>query len=171
MFRRFPLFAAALLLTCLAASASDWPQWRGPDRTGISKETGLLKSWPKDGPPKIWTAKVPGGGHGSPIIVEGKIYVLAKNGDDEVAACVKESDGSPVWEKAFNTLGKNDRVDRNAGPRSTPTFHNDPKIGKGDLWRRRHRDARVLQGRDRRDRLEEELQARLRRADDVRLGL
>jgi outer membrane protein assembly factor BamB len=129
MYLRLPLFAAALLFAC-TATASDWPQWRGPDRTGISKETGLLKKWPDNGPPKAWTVSLPGGGHGSPIVVDGKIYVLAKKGSDEVAVCLKESDGSAVWEKAFNTLGKDDKIDRNVGPRCTPTFHNDPKIGK-----------------------------------------
>jgi outer membrane protein assembly factor BamB len=123
--------APVVLLAQLSApaSAADWPQWRGPDRTGISKETGLLKKWPAEGPPKVYTAKVPGGGHGSPAIVEGKIYLTAKKGDDEVAVCLKESDGSPVWEKMFSNIA-GERIDRNVGPRSTPTFHTDPKLGK-----------------------------------------
>jgi outer membrane protein assembly factor BamB len=125
---RLPLCAAGLLFAC-TATAADWPQWRGPDRPAVSKETGVLKEWPKDGPPKAWTATAPGGGHGSPIVADGKIYLVCKQGNDEVAACLKESDGSPVWQKAFNTLGT-ERIDRNVGPRSTPTFHNDPKAGK-----------------------------------------
>ncbi len=32
----------------------DWPQWRGPERSGISKESGLLKQWPAGGPPLAW---------------------------------------------------------------------------------------------------------------------
>jgi len=36
------------------ASADDWPQWQGPDRTAVSKETGLLQEWPKDGAPLAW---------------------------------------------------------------------------------------------------------------------
>ena len=47
--------AAAALLLSLVACAADWPQWRGPDRNGISPETGLLKTWPKAGPPLAWT--------------------------------------------------------------------------------------------------------------------
>jgi alcohol dehydrogenase (cytochrome c) len=43
-------FCLALLLTAMPAAADDWPQWQGPDRNAISKETGLLKEWPKDGP-------------------------------------------------------------------------------------------------------------------------
>ena len=45
-------------IVCAAGvlSAADWPQWRGPQGDGISKETGLLKEWPGDGPPLAWTA-------------------------------------------------------------------------------------------------------------------
>ena len=39
-----------------AQSPGDWPQWRGPNRDGISKETGLLKQWPQQGPPLVWKA-------------------------------------------------------------------------------------------------------------------
>ena len=44
----------ALAALALLAGA-DWPQWRGPDRTDVSKETGLLKTWPKGGPKLLWT--------------------------------------------------------------------------------------------------------------------
>src|SRR5260370_34951827 len=46
-------------------AAADWPQWQGPDRTGISKETGLLKAWPANGPSGIWAAQNLGHGYGS----------------------------------------------------------------------------------------------------------
>jgi hypothetical protein len=40
----------SLFLCGASAIATDWPQWQGPDRNAVSKETGLLKEWPKDGP-------------------------------------------------------------------------------------------------------------------------
>src|SRR5436309_162918 len=52
----------------LPALAADWPQWRGPDRTDISKETGLLRSWPKNGPALVWTCKEAGTGYSGPAI-------------------------------------------------------------------------------------------------------
>ena len=52
---RLPLLAAGLLFAS-TAFAEDWPAFRGPNRDGISKETGLLKTWSKDGPPIAWTA-------------------------------------------------------------------------------------------------------------------
>jgi len=39
------------------AAPGDWPQWQGPDRTGLSKEVGLLKEWPASGPPLVWTRR------------------------------------------------------------------------------------------------------------------
>src|SRR5262245_18499523 len=45
-------------------SAADWPQWQGPDRTAVSKETGLLQEWPKEGPPLAWKGTGLGKGMG-----------------------------------------------------------------------------------------------------------
>ncbi len=46
-----------------AASADDWPQWRGPNRDAVSPATGLLTDWPEEGPPLVWTAKGPRSRH------------------------------------------------------------------------------------------------------------
>src|SRR3982750_1609368 len=65
------LFAIAVLLGMSVVTDGqtppglDWPQWQGPDRNGISKETGLLKEWPASGPPLVWSAANLGGGYGS----------------------------------------------------------------------------------------------------------
>src|SRR5438876_633845 len=61
----------ALLSSILVGSSSnepDWPQWKGPDRTGLSKETGLLKEWPEGGPPLVWSIKGLGEGYGTVAI-------------------------------------------------------------------------------------------------------
>src|SRR4051812_33178169 len=60
---------AAALAAAWAARADDWPQWRGPGRDNVSKETGLKKSWPADGPPLAWTADEAGAGFGGPAFV------------------------------------------------------------------------------------------------------
>ena len=49
-----PVIALALPASALSAAAHDWPQWRGPDRSDVSKETGLLKTWPAGGPKRVW---------------------------------------------------------------------------------------------------------------------
>jgi outer membrane protein assembly factor BamB len=56
------LGAAISCLSAAGARADDWAQWRGPQRTGISRETGLLKEWPKEGPKLVWQIKDIGGG-------------------------------------------------------------------------------------------------------------
>ena len=54
---RILLLAIVLLVSQASAqTGGNWPQWRGPNRDGISKETGLLKQWPADDPPLAWTA-------------------------------------------------------------------------------------------------------------------
>ena len=70
-------FVPALLLPLVSAAPPprdsggfDWPQWRGPDRTDISRETGLLKKWPADGPKRIWNYEEAGAGYSGPAIVE-----------------------------------------------------------------------------------------------------
>ena len=65
---------SAVLAVCLVAAswpvlANDWPQWRGPDRTDVSKETGLLKQWPDKGPRLLWTYAEAGAGYSCPAIV------------------------------------------------------------------------------------------------------
>ena len=62
---RLSLLTFALTATVASAAEFDWPGWRGPDRTGVSKEKGLLKEWPKGGPPKSWTVKGCGKGYSS----------------------------------------------------------------------------------------------------------
>ena len=66
------------------SGAFDWPQWQGQDRTALSKETGLLKEWPKDGPPLAWKVKSLGGGDSTPSVVGGRIYGMSHRGADEV---------------------------------------------------------------------------------------
>ena len=73
----------AALLSCLTPGighATDWPQWRGPNRDGISAEKGLLKEWPKDGPKLVWQVKDIGAGFSTPAIVGDRIYILANQG-------------------------------------------------------------------------------------------
>ena len=58
-------------------------QWRGPDRDGISKETGLLHEWPAAGPSLVWQLTDVGNGYSTPSIAEGRIYLLGNQGMDD----------------------------------------------------------------------------------------
>jgi hypothetical protein len=69
-----PMLGLALLIGPLAAA--DWPCWRGPDRTGVSKEKGLLKTWPAKGPQLLWQSNKAGAGYAGLAIVDGVVYTM-----------------------------------------------------------------------------------------------
>ena len=72
-----PLLLFAVWASAVAAvRAADWPQWRGPDRDDVSKETGLLKTWPDGGPKLLWTFRDAGAGYSGPAVVGGVLYSM-----------------------------------------------------------------------------------------------
>lgn len=113
-------------LATLAAGQSspgpDWPQWQGPDRTGVSKETGLMKRWPPSGPPIVWSVASLGHGYGSIAIKGDRIFLQGSNGKQSVVFSLNRADGKGVWSKALGPAGDNDR---GSGPRGTPTVDDD----------------------------------------------
>jgi outer membrane protein assembly factor BamB len=115
-----------LALTCtLTACADDWPQWRGPGRDGISRETGLLKEWPAAGPKLLWQAKEIGGGYSTPAIVRDRIYVLGNEGmDNEFVQALAVADGKKIWSATLGKVGPNEGPQYPAA-RSTPTVDGD----------------------------------------------
>jgi outer membrane protein assembly factor BamB len=70
--------ASLLALSVLAADKGDWTQWRGPDRDGTSRETGLLDRWPEDGPKLAWKADGLGRGFSSVSIADGRLFTLGR---------------------------------------------------------------------------------------------
>src|ERR1700722_15850698 len=89
-------FTAFFLATCLLAS--DWPQWRGPERNGISKETGLLNAWPKDGPKLFWQVNDIGYGYLTPAVVGERLYLVSNKGlDDEFVQALEVKSGKQIW--------------------------------------------------------------------------
>ena len=103
---RLLALAVGLLATPFAAAAEfDWPGWRGPERTGVSKEKDLLKEWPKNGPSKLWTVKGCGKGFSSIAVAGGFLYGSGSKNGKNVAWALKEADGSPVWETPYAAEG------------------------------------------------------------------
>jgi outer membrane protein assembly factor BamB len=120
-----PLFAVCLALFALPAGAADWPQWQGPQRDAISKETGLLQSWPKDGPPLAWKIKGLGGGYSAPSVAGGRIFGMSYRGDDEVVWALDEKDGTEKWAAKIAPADKKIRGPGQEGSRCTPTVDGD----------------------------------------------
>ena len=137
--RVLPSVLTALFLSawCAAPAAAqtpaEWPQWRGPNRDGISKETGLLKQWPESGPPLAWKAAGAGRGYSSLAASKGRLYTLGLRGDREFVVAFDFKTGKEIWATPYGQAFRNDRGD---GPRGTPTVDGDRVYvlgGNGDL--------------------------------------
>lgn len=114
------LYAAGALV------AADWPEFRGPNRDGYSKETGLLRSWPASGPPLLWKVGNRGAGWGTPSVAEGRIFGIGlRNGKDGIWA-LKEETGEELWFTPFANPPASGPAYKNQtnGPGSTPTVAN-----------------------------------------------
>jgi outer membrane protein assembly factor BamB len=127
------LTALSLYLVCTSVpssagignSSSDWPQWRGPQRNGVSQEKGLLKQWPAEGPKLLWQANDIGDGYSTPSVVGMRIYVMSNRGfENEFVQALSTQDGKPVWTTRVGNVGSpNDFLYGKA--RSTPTVDGD----------------------------------------------
>jgi outer membrane protein assembly factor BamB len=116
--------------------AADWPQWRGPDRTGVSKETGLLKTWPKEGPKLRWTYTDAGVGYSGPAVVGDRLFTMGARGDTEYVYALDVTTGQPVWSSKVGPLFTFAGNVWGDGPRSTPTVDGELLYalgGQGDL--------------------------------------
>src|SRR5262249_28452149 len=104
----------------LLLAAADWPQWRGPQRTDLSTETGLLKTWPQSGPPLRWTYDDAGIGYSAPAIVGDRLYTMGGDDQSEFVYALEIRNSTPrkLWCTKVGSLFKNDRGN---GPRGTPT--------------------------------------------------
>src|SRR5262245_44152845 len=113
-----PLCFLFALATAALATGKDWPQWRGPNRDGISSETGLLREWTNDGPPLAWRTQGLGRGMSSVAIADGRIFTQGaanKNGQRGVfVTALNPVDGKEMWSTAITT-------GREPQPNGTPT--------------------------------------------------
>jgi outer membrane protein assembly factor BamB len=114
--------ALALLLVPFALLATDWPQWRGPNRDGMSSESNWVANWPAEGPKKLWERKV-GVGYSSMSVSKGRIYTLGNTDDVDTIWCLDAGTGAPIWKYDYPCAAK----DPNGfnGTRCTPTVDGD----------------------------------------------
>ncbi|HEX5707672.1 MAG TPA: PQQ-binding-like beta-propeller repeat protein [Pyrinomonadaceae bacterium] len=123
------LCVSALSVTApasMTASAADWPQWRGPERDGISKDSGLLKQWPAGGPKLLWQVNDIGDGYSTPVVVGSRIYVMSNRGmENEFVQALSTQDGKPIWTTRVGNVGNPNQNPPYAKARSTPTVDGD----------------------------------------------
>ena len=107
--------AGIVFIGLLASStqAADWPQWRGPQRTAISTEKGLLQQWPSQGPAKLWESQEVGGGYASLVVSQGLLFTIGQEGKEVLAVALDATTGKLRWKQ---TIGNTSRT-----PCSTPT--------------------------------------------------
>jgi outer membrane protein assembly factor BamB len=139
-----PARCGAVLLLSLflspAAQADDWPQWLGPQRDDIWRETGIIEKFPAAGPTVRWRAPL-GGGYTGPAVADGRVYVMdrqlpadakpapaaqtgfmkrtQKPGSERVL-CLNEADGKLLWKHEYDCPYT---VQYDSGPRTTPLVH------------------------------------------------
>lgn len=133
--------ALLFLLASVALHADDWPQWLGPQRDAVWRETGIVESFPEGGPKVLWRVKI-GGGYTGPAVVDGRVYVM----DRQVAAkesvpgnafargiiagtervlCLDAATGAKLWEHVYDCTYT---MSYSTGPRCTPL------VSGGKVW-------------------------------------
>jgi outer membrane protein assembly factor BamB len=138
------LCAFVLLLQSPCASGLDWPQWRGPDRTDISRETGLLRSWPAGGPKRVWLYENAGEGYSGPALVGSNLFTLGTRDESECLLALDRHTGKELW---VARIGSVFRERRGNGPRCTPTVDGErvyAMTGQGELACVNVADGKVL---------------------------
>ncbi len=128
MLRFISASEAVLVLFCIlcqqeaSAVAQDWPQWRGPNRDGVVSSTAVPQSWPER-LVKKWQIPV-GFGYSSPLLVNGRVFLLSRKGEDEVVSCIDFRTGNQIWRDAYPApYTMNAAATRHGkGPKSTPVF-------------------------------------------------
>jgi outer membrane protein assembly factor BamB len=136
------------LLSAVMPAGTDWPQWRGPERNGVSAETGLLAQWPAGGPATLWSTSGLGKGYGAVAVKGDRIYVQGAQGSQSVVFALNLADGKVVW---MRPLGKSFDQERGGGPRGTPTVDGDHVFAlseAGDLACLQAKDGTVVWARN-----------------------
>jgi outer membrane protein assembly factor BamB len=119
--------AVLALSAGLSVRAEDWPCWRGPHRDGISREVGLLKEWPSDGPRQLWKADL-AGGFSSVAVVDSRLFTQTREKSSEVVLCLDAATGTEHWRYrydcdygAYQSFTGGGMPRSRTGPRATPT--------------------------------------------------
>jgi outer membrane protein assembly factor BamB len=124
MMTRAPLkatFGIVALLIAGAALGEDWPQWQGADRSGVSRESGLMKAWPAGGPKLTWRASGLGEGYSAPSIANGRVFGMGLRGNEEDVWALDEKTGNGIWRVRMAAGASLAGTQGGNGPRATPT--------------------------------------------------
>jgi hypothetical protein len=110
------------LLATAAGRGEDWPQWRGPNRDGLWRETGILAAIPEAGLKIRWRARI-GAGYSGPVVAQGRVFVADHQLRPEVerVLCFDEASGKPIWVHSYPCAYED--MEYGNGPRASPVVH------------------------------------------------
>ena len=98
----------------------NWPQWRGPDRDGLSFEKGLADHWPEKGPEVLWRISV-GEGYSGVAVSNGRLFSMWDEAESQYLICMDARNGKELWR---HKIGNSYKDGWGNGPRSTPVVDN-----------------------------------------------
>lgn len=131
----------------VTARAGDWPGFLGPNRDGLSPDTGLLKAWPDDGPTLLWQVNDLGGGWSSVAVADDCLYTTGNVGQQQMLICL-DLNGEEKWRVEQGPKCRHQKYD---GARSTPTVDGDRIYvtgGNGLVTCHRAENGRIIWERD-----------------------
>ncbi len=114
----FIILGSVILLGSNAAFTQDWPQWRGPNRDGKVSGFEAPSEWPP-GLTQVWKTTV-GLGDATPALVDQKLFVFTRQGEEEVTLCLDAVSGKVLWEDRYPAQAVTGAAARHPGPRSSP---------------------------------------------------
>lgn len=118
-----------ILILPVPAFADHWPQFRGPNRDGVSSDKNLLTSWPESGPKLLWSTEGAGRGYSSLSIADGKMFTMGDalstaDDKDEYLSCFDTANAEQLWKKRLGPAWDSGPKDWQSS-RSTPTIDGD----------------------------------------------
>lgn len=115
-----PLVLLVILIASGLGFAADWPQWRGPNRDGRTSDFAAPSTWPK-ALKEEWKVTV-GSGHSSPVVADGRVYVFARQAEEEMLRCLDAASGKEIWKSNYFVAYDMHPAARGhgKGPKSTP---------------------------------------------------
>jgi outer membrane protein assembly factor BamB len=136
-----PLFVASLLVSLATARADDWPQWRGPQRDGVWRETGIVEKFSSSELKPQWRVEI-GSGYCGPTVAKGRVYLMdlvVRPTTSERVHCFDEKTGNSLWSYQYECAYG--RVQYPAGPRASVTIHDGKAYALGSTGRMHAFDA------------------------------